>query len=88
MSSCVIRILVAASRLAAATGRAARRVGAAFAGLNRVKARHTEVRLGQHVYGTHPAAVPDTYEEFLFRTRGSLAHEPSLRARLDGHPVH
>jgi hypothetical protein len=88
MSSYVVRTLVAISRLAAAAGRAARRVGAAFAELNRVKARHTEVWLGQDVYGTHPAAVPGTYEEFLFRTRGSLAHEPSLRARLDGHPVH
>jgi hypothetical protein len=28
------------------------------------------------------AAPPDTYEEFLFRTRGSLRHEPPARKRV------
>lgn len=28
------------------------------------------------------AAPPDTYEEFLFRTSGSLRHEPPARKRV------
>jgi hypothetical protein len=32
-------------------------------------------------------APPQTYGEFLARTRGVLLHEPSARARLAGHAI-
>jgi hypothetical protein len=38
-------------------------------------------------YLPHPDTPPDTYSEFLARTRGLLLHEPSARARLAGRVV-
>lgn len=63
-----------------------RRACSAFADFNREQMRFAERRFAHDVYP--PGSVPETYAEFLFRTRGALAHEPSARARLDGHPVH
>jgi hypothetical protein len=31
--------------------------------------------------------APDTYAEFLFRTSGSLLHEPAATGRRHGRPV-
>lgn len=86
MKTCVIRTRTAVRRFTGIVLRAVRRAWAAFAEFNRQQMRLTERRFAQDVYA--PGAVPATYAEFLFRTRGSLAHEPSARARLDGHPVH
>lgn len=41
-----------------------------------------ELRLAPDRYVPDPAQAPDDYAEFLFRTSGSLAHEPSARQRL------
>jgi hypothetical protein len=60
---------------------------AALAEFNRQQLRLTRVQYSQDAYMNRPGA-PDTYSEFLFRTRGPLRHEPSARARLDGHPIH
>jgi hypothetical protein len=88
MKTFVIRGLAAMVRLTAAVRRAARRLGRAVAEFNNQQSRLTTMRFSQDAYMNRPGAAPDTYAEFLFRTRGPLRHEPSLRARLDGHPVH
>jgi hypothetical protein len=33
-------------------------------------------------YVKNPDAAPDTYSEFLFRTSGTLVHEPPARKRM------
>jgi hypothetical protein len=78
MRTYVIRILIAI-----------RRAAVAFVEFNREQMRFNERWLARDAYTVNaPSAAPDTYAEFLLRTRGPLAHEPSARARLDGHPVH
>jgi len=86
MSTYAIRILTAIRRLTASAVRTARRACSAFAEFNREQMLFTNRRIAQGVYP--PNVAPETYAEFLFRTRGPLRHEPSARARLDGHPVH
>ena len=39
------------------------------------------MRTGTEQYAENPGAGPDTYEEFLARTAGTLLHEPSARKR-------
>jgi hypothetical protein len=75
-------------RFARALLRPVRRTFSAFLDLNRLVTRLTTAQMSQDRYLAHPNAAPDTYAEFLSRTRGPLRHEPSARARLDGHPVH
>ncbi len=43
-----------------------------------------ELRLTPDRYLPDPAQAPDDYAEFLFRTSGPLAHEPSARQRAAG----
>ena len=43
-----------------------------------------ELRLTPDRYLSNSAQAPDDYAEFLFRTSGSLAHEPSARQRAAG----
>jgi hypothetical protein len=88
MNSVFSRGLAATRRFLGAALRAARNVRAALAEVNHQQARLARQRLSQDAYMINPNAAPDTYAEFLFRTKGPLRHEPSWRARLDGHPVH
>jgi hypothetical protein len=41
----------------------------------------TELRLAPEQYVFNRSAVPQTYEEFLYRTSGVLQHEPPARVR-------
>ena len=43
--------------------------------------RSTELRMSADMYIEHPEKAPETYPEFLFRTAGSLRHEPPARKR-------
>jgi hypothetical protein len=88
MKTLVIRGLAALVRLTAPVRRAARRLRGAAAEFNRQQSRLAGMRFSQDAYMNRPGAAPDTYAEFLFRSRGPLRHEPSARARLDGHPLH
>ena len=66
----------------------ARRIGQIISECNEAQ-RHLAIR--QHAYDLHlpkPDAAPETYAEFLLRTRGPLLREPSARRRLAGHDVH
>jgi hypothetical protein len=78
----------AVTRCAAAVLRGLDRLRWAVADLNKQQWRLANMRYSQDAYMSLPALGPGTYAEFLFRTRGPLRHEPSARARLDGHPVH
>jgi hypothetical protein len=80
--------LAALLRLAALVRRTARRLFVALGEINNQQLRLSALRLSQDTYLSRPGIAPDTYAEFLCRTRGPLRHEPSARARLDGHPVH
>ncbi len=42
----------------------------------------SQLRLAPDRYLPDSAQAPDDYAEFLFRTSGPLAHEPSARQRL------
>jgi hypothetical protein len=84
MSTYVTRIFAVIRRSGTNVLCATRRACSAFAEFNRQQRRYTEHWLAQDI--GHNA--PDTYAEFLCRARGPLRHEPSARARLDGHPVH
>jgi hypothetical protein len=87
-SGAVARTAAAVTRCAAAALRALDRLRWAVADLNQQQWRLANLRYSQDAYMSLPALGPETYAEFLFRTRGPLRHEPSARARLDGHPVH
>ncbi len=66
----------------------ARRISQIISECNEAQ-RHLAIR--QHAYDLHlpkPDAAPETYAEFLLRTRGPLLREPSARRRLAGHDVH
>ena len=88
MKILVIRGLAALVRFTAPVRRAVRRLRRAVAEFNDGQSRLAMTRFSQDVYMNCPGMAPDTFAEFLFRTRGPLRHEPSARARLDGHPVH
>jgi hypothetical protein len=88
MKTLVIRGLATLVRFTTPVRRAVRRLRRAVAEFNNQQLRLANLRLSQDTYLNRPGAAPDTYAEFLFRTRGPLRHEPSARARLDGHPVH
>ncbi len=84
----ILRSMTAALlRAARALLRAARRVGSALAEADRQQRRHAALVASLDRYLPHPDAAPDTYAEFLARTRGILVHEPSARARLAGRSV-
>jgi hypothetical protein len=88
MNSMFSRCLAGPRRFASALLRAVRRACSALVELNRQLNRVATIQMSQDVYMIRPDVGPDTYAEFLSRTRGRLRHEPSARARLDGHPVH
>lgn len=74
-------------RLAAILLRVARRLVAVVQEMNHAQRRATELFLARDGYLIGPASPAGTYEEFLARTSGPLAHEPSANARLGGQPI-
>jgi hypothetical protein len=64
-----------------------RRVAAIIAECNYVQRRLAALRASPDRYMIQPDVSPDTYQEFLFRTSGHLAHEPSAAKRTVGHAV-
>lgn len=82
-----LRGLAAVRRVARALLRAAGRLGSAIAEADRQQRRLTTIYTSTDHYLMHPDTPPQTYAEFLARTRGPLLHEPSARARLAGHAV-
>ena len=61
------------------------RVIAVIAECNYAQRRLAVLRLSPDRYVTAPDQAPDTYREFLFRTSGLLAREPSAAERTLGH---
>jgi hypothetical protein len=64
--------------------RLARRIAAIFGECAAAQRRMTALRMAPDRYAPRPAKAPDTYAEFLFRTSGTLLHEPPARARKSG----
>jgi hypothetical protein len=83
-----IKTLVTAVRqTVAALLRTARRFGSVIAEMHRQQQRLHKIYRSIDHYLPNSDAPPETYSEFLARTRGVLLHEPSARARLAGHAV-
>ena len=87
MATRIMRCVTAVRRAAVALARAVRRLGSAAAEADRQRRRLTTIQMSPDRYLRHPDTPPDTYSEFLARTRGSLLHEPSARARIAGRAV-
>jgi hypothetical protein len=87
MRTHIMRWVTAVRRTAVALFRAARRLGSAAAEADRQRRRLSTIHMSPDRYLPHPDTPPDTYREFLARTRGPLLHEPSARARLAGRVV-
>jgi hypothetical protein len=66
----------------------ARRLGAVFAECYQAQRRLDALRLSQDRYVTDSRNLPDTYEEFLYRTVGPLRHEPPAAVRLRRRVLH
>jgi hypothetical protein len=64
-----------------------RRVAAVIAECNYAQRRIAALRASPDGYLTRPDLAPDTYREFLFRTSGSLVHEPSAIRRSHGRAI-
>lgn len=80
-------LMTAVRRTAAALWRAARRLGSVLAEMHRQQQRLHKINQSIDHYLPNPDTPPETYREFLARTRGVLLHEPSARARLSGHAI-
>ncbi len=65
-------------------GQLARAIANIVAECNYATRRMMELRTAPDRYVLRPDNAPDTYSEFLYRTSGVLAHEPSARARAEG----
>jgi hypothetical protein len=59
----------------------ASQIAAAVAEMNEAQRRMTMLRLAPDRYLIHPDEAPATYDEFLARTSGPLAHEPRASRR-------
>jgi hypothetical protein len=81
------RLMSAVWRTTAALLSAARRFGSVIADMHRQQQRLYKINQSIDHYLPKPDAPPETYREFLARTRGVLLHEPSARARLAGHAI-
>ena len=80
-------LLTAVRRIAAVLLRAARRFGSVVADVHRQQQRLYKINQSIDHYLPNRDAPPETYREFLARTRGTLLHEPTARARLAGHAI-
>jgi hypothetical protein len=87
MRTRIRRFVTAVRRAAVALFRAVRRFGSAAAEADRQRRRLSTIVMSPDRYLPHPNLAPETYREFLARTRGPLLHEPSARARLAGRVV-
>jgi len=81
------RIPAALRRVMIALLTGLRRACSGIAELNRQQDRMSIRRLSYDTYMTCPDTPPETFGEFMLRTRGPLRREPSARARLSGRPV-
>ena len=73
------------SRRASWIVRFARRVYHVFSEINRANNRASRLLFA---YGLPESdRAPDTYAEFLLRSRATILHEPAARRRAAGHPV-
>ena len=64
--------------------RVARRTNHVFSEINWANKRMTALMLS---YGVESDLAPDTYAEFLLRSRVVVLHEPAARRRSAGHQV-
>jgi hypothetical protein len=87
MRTRIRRCVTAVRRAAVALFRAVRRLGSAAAEADRQHRRLSTIHMSPDRYLRRPDVPPETYGEFLGRTRGPLLHEPSARARLAGRVV-
>jgi hypothetical protein len=62
----------------------ARRVADIIAECNYAQRRMTVLKTAPDAYHTATVKAPDDYAEFLFRTSGTLLHEPDARRRTHG----
>jgi hypothetical protein len=67
--------------------RAARRAAAVLAECHYAQRRVMSLTTSPDRYLPEPGHAPDTYAEFLFRTSGTLRHEPAAAWRSAGHAV-
>jgi hypothetical protein len=65
----------------------ARRVAAVFDDYRYANRRLAQLQTNPSANVLHPGQAPDTYREFLFRTSGQLAHEPSANQRSLGRAI-
>ena len=63
------------------------RVAAVIAECNYAQRRLAVLQASPDRYLRRSDLAPDTYQEFLFRTSGPLAHEPSARKRSLGRAI-
>jgi hypothetical protein len=61
---------------------AAHTITAVVTECNQATRTMTQLRMAPDRFVPDPGQAPDDYAEFLFRTSGSLVHEPSARQRL------
>lgn len=80
-------LMTAVWRTVVALLRSARRFGSVLADMHRQQQRLYKINQSIDHYLPNSDAPPQTYSEFLTRTRGVLLHEPSARARLAGHAI-
>jgi hypothetical protein len=66
--------------------RLARRAASVVAECNYAQRRLFQLRHSLDSYVYDPRQVPGTYEEFLYRSAGTLRHEPSAQERAAGRP--
>ena len=64
--------------------RFARQANHVFSEINWANKRMTALMLS---YGVESDLAPDTYAEFLLRSRVTIVHEPTASRRSAGHPV-
>jgi hypothetical protein len=67
--------------------RIVRWVAAAIAECRYAQRRLAQLQANPSAHVLHPGQAPDTYREFLFRTSGPLAHEPSATQRSLGRAI-
>ena len=65
----------------------ARRVADIVAECNYAQRRMTVLKMAPDAYFATTGKAPDDYAEFLFRTSGTLLHEPDASHRADGRRV-
>lgn len=80
------RLPLSSSRPARVAGRLARRVAAVVMQCWAAQ-RRLAMNSGPDRYLANPEAAPETFQEFLYRTSGPLAHEPAAVRRAAGRAV-